>query len=85
MSVFVESPQFASMSIDAVHYKIIEIMKGFPSSGKVLDFPCGSGRLSYWLQQMGFDVVSCDIKKHANVITPYVYGNLDNPFPFDDN
>jgi hypothetical protein len=33
-------PEPKAWSIDAIHYKIIEIMKKYPV-GKVLDFPSG--------------------------------------------
>ena len=32
-----------------------------PSSGKVLDIPCGFGRHSVWLSEAGYSVISADI------------------------
>ena len=70
-------------SIDAIHYKIMEIVKKYPV-GKALDFPSGWGRLSYWLKEKGFNVVSCDIQDYSDSPIKHVFGDLNNKFPFDD-
>ncbi len=70
-------------SIDAIHYKIMEIMNEYPI-GEALDFPSGWGRLSYWLKEKGFDVVSCDIQDYPDSPVKHVIGDLNKKFPFDD-
>ena len=72
-----------AMSIDAIHYKIMEIMEKYPI-GKALDFPSGWGRLSYWLKEKGYDVTSCDIKGHPDSPIEHVFGDLNDRFPFED-
>ncbi|KAF0154043.1 MAG: type 11 methyltransferase [Syntrophaceae bacterium] len=71
-------------SIDAIHHKIMVIMEKYPI-GKVLDFPSGWGRLSYWLKERGFDVVSCDIQDYPDSPIKHVFGDLNKIFPFDDH
>jgi len=79
-------PRLIAHSIDAIHYKIMELIKGFPP-GKVLDFPSGWGRLSFWLKEKGHDVTACDISiaRYADSPIKHVFGNLNERFPFEDN
>jgi SAM-dependent methyltransferase len=73
-------------SIDAIHYKILEVIKDFPI-GTVLDFPSGHGRLSHWLSNRGYNVTSCDIAVEDYTDSPvqHVYADLNKEFPFEDN
>ena len=76
-------PELKAMSIDAIHYKIMDIMKKYPV-GKALDFPSGWGRLSYWLKEKGYDVTSCDIQGHPDSPVEHVFGDLNVRFPFEN-
>lgn len=73
-------------SIDAIHYKILKLIKDFPV-GTVLDFPSGHGRLSHWLSQKGYKVTSCDIAVDDYRDSPvqHVYADLNKEFPFEDD
>ena len=52
--------EFQVSSLDEIHFKIVEMMKDKPR-GKALDFPSGTGRLSWMLYNEGFEVVAADI------------------------
>jgi ubiquinone/menaquinone biosynthesis C-methylase UbiE len=78
-----EPMELKANSIDAIHYKIMEMMHDRPP-GKVLDFPSGWGRLSYWLKEKGFNVVSCDIQAYPDSPICHVWGDLNSTFPFDN-
>lgn len=73
-------------SLDVIHYKVMELIHGFPP-GKVLDFPAGFGRLSYWLKEKGHDVTSCDIAVEEYTKSPiqHIRANLNGTFPFADD
>ena len=64
----------------------MEIIEDYPK-GKALDFPAGWGRLSYWLQQKGHDVVACDVapEKYTDSPIHLTKADLTKKFPFDDN
>ncbi len=80
-----EEIELQANSIDEIHYKVMEITATLPL-GKVLDFPSGFGRLSYWLQKRGHNVISCDIALDDYKQSPinHIYANLNHEFPFDD-
>jgi SAM-dependent methyltransferase len=71
-------------SIDEIHYKIMEIMENHPP-GKALDFPSGFGRLSYWLQEKGYNVLSYDISPEIYTDSPVNIrrADLNKDFPFE--
>jgi SAM-dependent methyltransferase len=73
-------------SIDEIHYKIMEIIRDYPP-GQVLDFPSGFGRLSYWLQQKGHNVVACDIASDSYPNSPIIHtqADLNKEFPFEND
>jgi SAM-dependent methyltransferase len=73
-------------SIDEIHYKIMEIMGDY-STGQALDFPSGFGRLSYWLQEKGFEVVACDIAPELYKDSPISHrqADLNLTFPFEND
>lgn len=65
-------------------------------SGKVLDIGCGQGRNSVYLSENGFDVWGIDYIKEALELTKgladrksvtlnLVEGEIDKPWPFEDN
>ncbi len=85
-TVQVYDRQFKQYSRDAIHPKISAILSEFPR-GTLLDFPAGSGALSYRLHRDGFSVTACDI--HPEHFEPneieVVRGDLGSQFPFDDN
>jgi len=72
-----------SNSRDAIHWRIQEYTKNWPS-GDVLDFPSGHGRLSYLLSKKGHKVVACDIQPYEDSPIPHVNGDMTKRFPFDD-
>jgi SAM-dependent methyltransferase len=73
------------MSLNEIHFKIVEMMKKMPK-GKVLDFPAGKGRLSWMLYNEGFDLTGADIDidLFRNPEIPIVRADMDGSFPFDD-
>lgn len=77
--------EFQIASLEEIHYKIVAAMKQLPR-GKVLDFPAGTGRLSWMLYNEGFQVEASDIdtKGFLNPEIPISRGDLDGRFPFDD-
>ncbi len=77
--------EFQIASLDEIHFKIVEDMKKV-TQGKVLDFPAGTGRLSWMLYKEGFDVTAADIDTDGfcNPEIPISKGDLDSRFPFDD-
>ena len=79
-------PEPRAISIDEIHHKVMELIKDYPP-GKALDFPSGWGRLSYWLKEIGHDVTSCDIaiEDYSKSPIKYIFANLNNKFPFNDN
>jgi SAM-dependent methyltransferase len=74
------------MSLDEVHYKVMDLISSFPA-GEALDFPAGSGRLSWWLHKEGFKVVAADAapEKFQNPEIPVIAADLDKRFPFRDD
>jgi hypothetical protein len=74
-------PVLIANSIDAIYYRLMELIKDFPS-GKVLDLPSGWGRLSYWLKVKGYNVISCDITPETYTESPIeqTYANLNERF-----
>jgi 2-polyprenyl-3-methyl-5-hydroxy-6-metoxy-1,4-benzoquinol methylase len=77
--------EFRVDSLEEIHPKIVEMMKKMPK-GKVLDFPAGTGRLSWMLHNDGFKVMSADISTEGfrNPEIPIFKGDLDGKFPFAD-
>lgn len=78
--------QFVSMSLDEAHYKVMELVSSF-TKGKAIDFPAGSGRLSWWLHKKGFEIIAGDSlpENFQNPEIPIVQADLDKKFPFDDS
>jgi SAM-dependent methyltransferase len=78
--------EFVSMSLDEVHYKVMDLISQSPE-GEALDFPAGSGRLSWWLHKSGFKVVAADClpENFQNPEIPIVSADLDGCFPFGDD
>ena len=76
---------FRQFSRSAIHPKVAELLSDLPR-GLVLDFPAGSGALSYRLQKEGFDVRACDLRpQHFEPRDiPCVAGALGSRFPFAD-
>ncbi|MEE9936971.1 MAG: class I SAM-dependent methyltransferase [Deltaproteobacteria bacterium] len=76
---------FQIASLDEIHFRIVDGMKGMPR-GKVLDFPAGTGRLSWMLYNEGFDVTAADIDTQGfrNPEISIVKSDLDGRFPFAD-
>ncbi|MBW2737399.1 MAG: class I SAM-dependent methyltransferase [Deltaproteobacteria bacterium] len=83
---FVEKRSFLSFSLDETHYKVMELVSSF-TKGKALDFPAGSGRLSWWLHKKGFQIIAGDSlpENFQNSEIPIVHANLNEKFPFDDS
>jgi SAM-dependent methyltransferase len=79
------SDAYIAKSIDEIHYRVMDLVRDFPV-GEVLDFPCGWGRLSCWLQEMGHAVKSCDLNLHLYPDSPihHIRGDLNKEFPFPD-
>jgi len=77
---------FPSYSRSEIHPIISSILKDKPK-GSLLDFPAGSGSLSWRLHKEGFDVVAADICPEA-FLNPEIMvhrGNLNEAFPFADD
>ena len=53
--MMIHGRDFQIASLNEIHFKIVEIMKNKPE-GKVLDFPAGTGRLSWMLHNERFEV-----------------------------
>ncbi len=74
------------------YIRIAEEIKENMNSGKLLDWGCGYGQMSYLLKKRGIDVVSFDVYKHEKISeSPYlsavgiVYGRDDCPtLPFEN-
>ena len=85
-TVQVYDRKFKQYSRNAIHSRISELLEDLPK-GSLLDFPAGSGALSYRLHKEGFSVKACDICPEA--FEPdeieVVHGNLCARFPFDDD
>jgi hypothetical protein len=80
-----EFPFATSDPFNKTHFKLTETMKNKPK-GKVLDFPAGTGRLSWLLHNEGFDVTAADIfiDRFRNPEIPIVKADMDSRYPFDD-
>jgi 2-polyprenyl-3-methyl-5-hydroxy-6-metoxy-1,4-benzoquinol methylase len=83
--MLIHGREFQIASLKEIHFKIVDRMKTMPK-GKVLDFPAGTGRLSWMLHHEGFDVQAADIgtEGFCNPEIPIVKGDLDGRFPFED-
>ncbi len=83
--MIIHGREFQIASLNEIHFKIVEVMKNEPR-GKVLDFPAGTGRLSWMLHNEGFDVTAADIGigNFRNPEIPVFQADLDGRFPFDD-
>jgi len=77
--------EFQIASLDELHFKIADQLKKMPR-GKVLDFPAGTGRLSWILHNEGFEVKAADIgpEGFCNPEISVVQSDLDSRFPFED-
>lgn len=60
--------EFRVDSLEEIHPKIVEMMKKMPK-GRVLDFPAGTGKLSWMLYNEEFDVTAADIIIEGETIT----------------
>lgn len=69
-----------------IHKKIIGIMDSV-SPGSLLDIPCGSGVLSKYFDDKGFDVYSADINPNVLKIDAKKFkkADLNGRIPFDDD
>ncbi len=77
---------FPSYSRSEIHPIISKILKE-KSKGSLLDFPAGSGSLSWRLHKEGFDVAASDICPEA-FMNPEITvhrGDLNSTFSFADN
>lgn len=83
--MLIHGREFQIASLDEIHYKIVDMVRNKPR-GKVLDFPAGTGRLSWMLHNEGFEVTAADIgiNEFCNPEIPIFKGDLDGRFPFDD-
>lgn len=83
--MLIHGREFQIASLDEIHFKIVELVKG-KKTGKALDFPAGTGRLSWMLHNEGFAVTAADIgiDSFRNPEIPIFQGDLDGVFPFDD-
>lgn len=83
--MLIHGREFQIASLDEIHYKIVDMVRNKPR-GKVLDFPAGTGRLSWMLHNEGFDVTAADIgiNEFCNPEIPIFKGDLDGRFPFED-
>jgi len=83
--MLIHGREFVVHSLQQIHFKIVERMKKMPR-GKVLDFPAGTGRLSWMLHHEGFEVSAADITTGSfrNPEIKIVPGDLDSRFPFED-
>jgi SAM-dependent methyltransferase len=74
------------ISLDETHYKIMDLISPFPE-GVALDFPAGSGRLSWWLYKKGFKVIAGDSKPELfqNPEIPIIPADIDGIYPFLEN
>jgi len=83
--MLIHGREFQIASLDEIHFKLVEMIKNKPR-GKVLDFPAGTGRLSWMLYNEGFEVVAADIgtEGFCNPEIPVFQGDLDGRFPFAD-
>ncbi|MDD5343349.1 MAG: class I SAM-dependent methyltransferase [Smithella sp.] len=77
--------EFRVDSLEEIHRKIVEMMKKMPK-GRVLDFPAGTGKLSWMLYNEGFDVTAADIiiEGFLNPEIPIFKADLDGKMPFAD-
>lgn len=85
MNMLIHGREFQVASLNEIHFKIVDKLKKMPK-GKALDFPAGTGRLSWMLYNEGFDVAAADIGPEGfqNPEIPVVKGDLDSRFPFED-
>jgi len=68
------------------HDVVLNLLKS-EKRGKVLDAGAGEGALSYKLQELGFDIVACDITPENFKVKeiPCEEVNLNNDLPYDNN
>jgi len=83
--MLIHGREFQIASLDEIHFKIVDLVKDKPK-GKVLDFPAGTGRLSWMLHNEGFAVTAADIGTGSfrNPEIPIFQGDLDGKFPFEN-
>jgi SAM-dependent methyltransferase len=83
--MLIHGREFQIASLNEIHFKILEMMNKMPKR-KVLDFPAGTGRLSWMLHNEGFAVTAADIgiESFCNPEIPIFKGDLDGRFPFVD-
>lgn len=77
---------FPSYSRSEIHPAISKILKEMPR-GELLDFPAGSGSLTWRLQSEGFQVTAADVVPEAfkNPEIEIVRGDLNRTFPFESD
>jgi SAM-dependent methyltransferase len=83
--MMIHGREFQIASLNEIHFKIVEMMKN-KTRGKVLDFPAGTGRLSWMLHNDGFQMTAADIgiDSFCNPEIPIFKADMDGRFPFDD-
>jgi 2-polyprenyl-3-methyl-5-hydroxy-6-metoxy-1,4-benzoquinol methylase len=69
------------------HDKVLELLRRFNHSGKLLDAAAGPGVLSKKMREAGFDVVAADINNHLFCVPDIVCekSDLNQDLPFSDN
>ena len=77
---------FPSYSRSEIHPAISRILKEMPR-GNLLDFPAGSGSLTWRLRNEGFEVTAADVVPEAfiNPEIEIVRGDLNHVFPFESD
>ena len=84
--MLIHGREFQAASLDEIHFQIKDMVKGARKGASALDFPAGSGRLSWMLYHQGLKVTAADIGTEGfrNPEIPIVQGDLDGTFPFGD-
>jgi 2-polyprenyl-3-methyl-5-hydroxy-6-metoxy-1,4-benzoquinol methylase len=83
--IVVHGRTFERFSRVEIHPRVASLLALHPR-GKVLDFPAGSGALSWRLHGEGFEVIAADarVDSFANPEIRIVEADLNQRFPFED-
>jgi SAM-dependent methyltransferase len=62
-------------------------LRDFPAGSKILDIPCGPGRLTWELRKKGCEVIAADLlPEHFDAGgNPAIKVDMNHPFPFEDD